>query len=228
MLIVCTDHGFMLGEHECWAKCWQPFYEEIAHVPLFVWDPRCAKAGQRRQALAQTCDLAPTILEYFGMQPTKDMLGRSLRDAVAGDAPVRQAGLFGMHGGQVNVTDGRYVYMRGPASSTNAPLFEYTLMPTHMRRTFEPSELAGRTTLGEPFGFTKGCAPMKINAHRVWPQVRQDMLKTLLFDLQTDPRQERPLSDPKIERMMVEHLVREIRACDAPSEQFERLGLHHG
>jgi hypothetical protein len=118
--------------------------------------------------------------------------------------------------------------LRGPASSDNAPLFEYTLMPTHMRRTFEPSELAGRTTLGEPFGFTKGCAPMKINAHRVWPQVRQDMLKTLLFDLQTDPRQERPLSDPKIERMMVEHLVREIRVCDAPSEQFERLGLHHG
>ena len=41
--------------------------------------------------------------------------------------------MFGVHGGQVNVTDGRYVYMRGPARADNAPLSEYTLMPTHMR-----------------------------------------------------------------------------------------------
>ena len=34
MLIVCTDHGFMLGEHDCWAKGWQPYYNENAHVPL--------------------------------------------------------------------------------------------------------------------------------------------------------------------------------------------------
>ena len=30
-----------------------------------------------------------------------------------------------MHGGQVNVTDGRYVYMRGPCSQENQPLHEY-------------------------------------------------------------------------------------------------------
>lgn len=34
----------------------------------------------------------------------------------------------GVHGGQVNVTDGRYVYMRGPCSQENQPLHEY--LPT--------------------------------------------------------------------------------------------------
>jgi arylsulfatase A-like enzyme len=46
MLIVNTDHGFLLGEHGFWAKCIMPFYNEIANTPLFikrggaVWDFR--------------------------------------------------------------------------------------------------------------------------------------------------------------------------------------------
>ena len=36
---------------------------------------------------------------------------------------------------------GRYVYMRAPESSLNTPLFEYTLMPTHMMSLFHPREL---------------------------------------------------------------------------------------
>ncbi|MCB0143392.1 MAG: sulfatase-like hydrolase/transferase, partial [Caldilineaceae bacterium] len=40
MLIVNTDHGFLLGEHDWWAKMVQPLYQEVAHTPLFIWDPR--------------------------------------------------------------------------------------------------------------------------------------------------------------------------------------------
>lgn len=42
------------------------------------------------------------------------MQGKPLRDTVASDKPVREYALFGMHGFHVNVTDGRYVYMRTP------------------------------------------------------------------------------------------------------------------
>ena len=38
--IVTTDHGFLLGEHDFWAKNRMNLYEEIAHIPLFVHDPR--------------------------------------------------------------------------------------------------------------------------------------------------------------------------------------------
>ncbi|MEM1028637.1 MAG: sulfatase, partial [Planctomycetota bacterium] len=52
MLIVWTDHGFMLGEHGCWAKNWMPLFEEVSHTPFFVHDPRHPDAaGQRRSAL---------------------------------------------------------------------------------------------------------------------------------------------------------------------------------
>ena len=32
MLIVCTDHGFLLGEHDWWAKIVPPFYNEVAQT----------------------------------------------------------------------------------------------------------------------------------------------------------------------------------------------------
>ena len=67
MLIVNTDHGFLLGEHGWWGKTSMPIYNEIAHTPLFIYDPRRASlAGEKRNSIVQTIDLAPTLLEYFG------------------------------------------------------------------------------------------------------------------------------------------------------------------
>lgn len=221
MLIVNTDHGFLLGEHDWWAKCCQPFYNEIAHTPLFIWDPRCAKKGERRRSLVQTIDLAPTLLDFFGVDIPSDMQGVSLRETIECDKPVREAGLFGLFGGHVNVTDGRYVYMRAPASKENSPLFEHTLMPTHMRHTFGMDELQD-ISLAEPFSFTKGCRTMRIPG-RSW--VDANGFGTMLFDLENDPAQEHPIEDPEIEERMVAHLTRLMRENDAPVEQFERLGL---
>ena len=75
-LIVTTDHGYLLGEHQWWAKSIMPLYNEIAHIPMFAWDPRCGKKGERRQTLVQNIDLAPTVLELNGIPVPPDMLGK--------------------------------------------------------------------------------------------------------------------------------------------------------
>ncbi len=221
LLIVNTDHGFLLGEHGWWAKCAQPFYNEVAHTPLFVWDPRCRVAGAHRQSLVQTIDLAPTLLDYFGAPIPPDVQGRPLAATTATDAPIREAGLFGIHGGHVNVTDGRYVYMRAPVLPENTPLNEYTLMPTHMHHTFDVSELQD-IQLAAPFAFTKGCRTMQIPSHG-WLNPHE--FGTLLFDLENDPAQEHPLQDAALEATMTDHLVHLMRDNDAPAEQYERLGI---
>src|SRR3954452_2424307 len=155
MLMVVTDHGFLLGEHGWWGKNVPPWYEETIHTPLFIWDPRTRVVGQRRRSLVQTIDIGPTLLDFFGVPMTLDMEGKPLRRVIADDEPVREAGLFGAFGGHVNVTDGRYVYMRAPATAANAPLAEHTLMPMHMKAMFSPEELR-RAKLVRPFSFTKG------------------------------------------------------------------------
>ncbi len=221
MLIVNTDHGFLLGEHDWWAKCAQPFYNEVAHTPLFIWDPRCGCAGERREALVQTIDLPATLLEYFGVDRPADMQGVPLRETIATDKPVREGALYGIFGGHVNVTDGRYVYMRAPTGEANGPLFEYTLMPTHMRRTFAVEEFEG-VTLAEPFAFTKGCKPMKIKGR---PRADPHRFGTMLFDLESDHAQQTPLADPAVEQRMIALMTRLMSANAAPIEQYERLGL---
>ncbi|MDI2127525.1 sulfatase [Yinghuangia seranimata] len=222
MLIVCTDHGFLLGEHGWWGKAVMPWYDETIHTPLFVWDPRSRVRGERRASLVQTVDLAPTLLEFFGVGRTPDMTGVALRETIADDTPVREAGLFGAFGGHVSVTDGRYVYMRACADAANVPLAQYTLMPTHMRARFQPRELAEAEFVpGGAFAFTKGAPVLKVPGFAISPAPHG----TLLFDLATDPDQLDPLVDDSLELRMISMLVEAMRAADAPAEQYERLGL---
>lgn len=234
LLIVNTDHGFLLGEHDFWGKNVMPYYDETAHIPLFIWDPRCRARGQRRSALVQTIDLPLTLLDFFGVPPTPDMQGHALGETIATDRPVREAGLYGIFGGHICCTDGRYLYMRGAHDASNEPLYQYTLMPTHMRGRFTVEEL--RTAeLAPPFSFTKGCPLVKTRCGP-WG-AEQDpygldgychpdrIADTLLFDLQTDPQQLHPLRDSVLERRMMNHMIRLMRQNDAPAEQFCRVGL---
>ena len=221
LLIVCTDHGYLLGEHGWWAKNMPPWFNEIAHTPLFIWDPRTGVRGERRQSLVQMIDFAPTLLDFFGVKPPPDMQGTPLRAMIEQDISARDAGLFGAFGAHVNVTDGRYVYMRACAQSANEPLFEYTLMPTHMRARFTPQELI-HIELAEPFVFTKGVRVLRIPGRSFGGAQR---FGSMLFDLRDDPGQECPILDDAVELRMMALLLRWMRATDAPAEQFERLGL---
>ena len=222
MLIVNTDHGFLLGEHDWWGKMRMPWYNELANIPFFVWDPRSGVAGERRSSLVQNIDVPATILEYFNLELPPDMQGMPLRDAIADDTPVREAALYGAHGGHINVTDGRHVYMRASANDNNEPLYNYTLMSTHMRYRYDVEDLRD-IELQAPFAFTKDCQTMKIAARRqpLWIP----FFETLLFDTEADPGQLSPVEDAAVEADMVDRLVDLMRANDAPPEQYERVGL---
>lgn len=252
LLIVNTDHGYLLGEHGWWSKVVMPCYDEIVHLPLFIHDPRSPEAdGQRRQALVQSIDLAATLLEYFGLAPTPDMQGRSVRPVIQSDQPIRDYVLFGIHGGHVNVSDGRYVYMKAPANADNQPLYEYTLMPMHMRSLFGPEELRSARLVPEGFSFTKNCPVLRIPKANGGNGNFSDLLINgkdseaarhidnnslvnaanfgdKLFDLETDPHEEQELTDSVLEARMANLLVRAMEENDSPAEQFQRLGLPRG
>lgn len=223
MLIVNTDHGYLLGEHDWWAKCVMPFYNEIAHIPMYIWDPTCGRKNIHCSSLVQTIDIAPTLLDYFGIAIPADMQGKSLRNTILNDEPVRKAALFGTHGGHVNCTDGRYVYMRAPVNDKNKPLCNYTLMPTHMRNMFSVDELQN-LELAQPFSFTKGCKTLKIESNDLPLKYKHDFV-TMLFDLESDPGQLHPIENTLIEEKMKGYIVELMKDNDAPIDQFVRLDL---
>ncbi|MEX0654546.1 MAG: sulfatase [Phycisphaeraceae bacterium] len=228
LLIVWTDHGFLLGEHNCWAKNWMPLYEEVSHTPFFLYDPRqLDTAGQRREALVQPAlDLAPTLLRYFGQQPTPDMLGHDLGPVVERDQPVRDAAIFGYHGNRLNITDGRHVCYHQAVTENNDPLYEYTLVPTRMRGYVDRETLA-HATLADPFTFTKGERTLRLGrAGSNKPKVKASAADDhLLFDLDADPQQQTPLRDDAVHQRLLEQAAALMHACDAPPEQYIRLGI---
>ena len=225
MVIVNTDHGFLLGEHDLWAKSVHPWYDETAHIPLFIWDPREKKQGEHRGSLVQGIDIPVTVLDVFGIEATKDMLGKNLRPVIERDQAVRSYALFGMHGAQVNITDGRYVYMREPLEG-NYPLYNYTQMPTHMRCLFSVDEMK-TAELHPGFSFTKGTPVLKISAveDTSGDTSMKKSLGTVLYDLEKDPKQQQPIDDLKVENRMIQNMVRLMKENDAPEEQYQRLGL---
>ena len=88
------------------------------------------------------------------------MQGHSLRPMINIDQPIRDVAIFGIFGGHVNITDGRYVYMKAPKED-NGPLFHYTHMPTHMNHIFSVEEMK-KMLWHKGFNFTKCCPVMKI------------------------------------------------------------------
>nr|WP_256455272.1 sulfatase [Cohnella sp. GbtcB17] len=227
LVIFTTDHGFLLGEHELTGKNVMHVYNEIAHIPLMIRLPGGTGAGRRVGALTQNIDLMPTILDYMGAAIPDSVQGTSLRGVLEGTQDrIRDTALYGYHGMAVNVTDGRYAYMRAPVSPDNHPCFTYTAMPTTFR------------------SYLGGSAPERIEAGRFLPYTPYPVFKipestegqtyarnrcvmdTRLYDLAQDEAQEHPIRDEALEARMIGLLKDAMRRAGAPEEQYARLGLN--
>ena len=110
------------------------------------------------------------------------------------------------------------------AAADNTPLYEYTVMPTHMNHIFKVSELQ-QWEQAAPFSFTQGCPVMKIPGRPAHVNHTAHAPGNLLYDLHTDPAQENPLTDSAGEARMIDLLRSLMQANEAPEEQYERLGL---
>lgn len=229
-LVLTTDHGFLLSEHDWWGKCRMPFYNEVAHIPLMIYTPATrGQAGRRCASLTQTIDLAPTLLDVFGFERDRETTGHSLLPLLREDRKLREVALYGIFGGSINVTDGRYTYFHYPADMSGNGVFEYTLMPTHMNRMFPVEQLKG-ATLGRAFDFTQGVRPLRIPALRSSerPELNGGFLdaRSMLFDLATDYSQNHRIEAPAVVERLKAAAIEVMKRHDVPQEVFERYAFH--
>lgn len=231
-LVLTTDHGFLLGEHDWWAKNRMPVYDEIAHIPLMIYHPDHAKqGGTRRTALTQTTDIMPTLLDMVNLPVPEDVTGKSLMPVLDRDQSLRDSVIFGYFGAAVNVTDGQHSYFHYPVAQAADHLYEYTLMPTRMTSRFSIKELLG-ATLHPSFSFTKGTSVLKLDPKTseagdpVEVQGMQFMdTDSALFDLTADPMQSNPIEDAQLKAKLQNQIIKNMEALDAPPEAFLRFGF---
>lgn len=232
MLIVNTDHGYMLGEHGFFGKNYMPNFEQIVHTPFFLWNPAIGCAGERRTELGQTIDIAPTILDFFGIAPTKNMLGKSLFPVARDNEKIHDYILFGHFGKHVNITDGRYVYMRSGREGKGS-LNNYTLVPLHMFHPFTLEELRKMDMkMTDEFSFTNGAPVMKIpTSGQTAPQNSCYQYEEhwkygdMLFDLDNDPEQLHPIQSDEVEKRMLSAMKSLMEENEAPKELYERIEI---
>jgi len=226
MVVLTTDHGSMLGEHDYWMKNAMPVYNEIAHIPLIVHLPGDRRAGTHVSALTQTTDIMPTFLDYCGAPLPPHLHGTSLRPALEANAAVHESIIYGYFGMAVNVTDGRTTYFRNPVQPETT-VYAYTAMPTQFHG-FLPREQLAQAEMGRFLGHTYNIPVYKI------PQTGRPPLphgegaytpRHELFDIASDPAQEHPLDDPARERAMCDLIRAHLDRAHAPEGHRERLGL---
>ena len=224
-VILTTDHGFLLGEHEWWGKNKMPYYEEIAHIPLMIRHPE-GRAG-RHAGLTQTTDLMPTILDLHGVPIPPEVRASSLKGALEGRGTARETAILGMFGGPICVTDGRYTYHHHPRNATGEGLAHYTLAPAHIDRPFAPAELT-EASLARPFDFTKGAPVLRVPMTGAIGEAGFGAVRyggSALYDLSEDPGQTRPLDRPELRSRLLGALVAHLIDHDAPGEVLAHYGL---
>jgi arylsulfatase A-like enzyme len=219
LLIVNTDHGFLLGEHDYIGKNFPPAYQELAQLPFFIHDPRSSWAEKRCDKLAQTVDIAPTLLDFFGVGIPKNMEGKSLLNILEKKTTNHETILFGVYGGHLCIFDGRYLYMR--SDQKDKPLYAYTLMPTNMRGYFKKNELKAMELFsGNKFTNGLPCLKIPVEYFRFSSEYGN-----LLFNISEDPYQQKKINDPDLESNMIQKLVKFLKSIDATKDIFERYDL---
>lgn len=96
LLVVTSDHGedlFVHAEGDHGA-----LYDSVLHAPLLILAPG-GRAGVVEPTLAQTVDLAPTLLAWAGATADVEMDGRSLLPWVIGAAPALTRDVYSLTDG---------------------------------------------------------------------------------------------------------------------------------
>lgn len=83
MIIYMGDNGFSFGEHGLIDK--RHFYEESVKVPLLVSCPELFEGGKTESRMIQNIDIAPSILEIFGIRKPELMQGMSFINLLKGE-----------------------------------------------------------------------------------------------------------------------------------------------
>ncbi len=82
IVVYCSDHGEMLGEHGMWWK--SAFYDGASRVPFIISWPGYIKGGKRRAENVSLMDIGTTLLDLTGIEPLPGASGRSLRSLLEG------------------------------------------------------------------------------------------------------------------------------------------------
>jgi arylsulfatase A-like enzyme len=231
VVVVTTDHGHYLGEHDRIGKPGSPLWHTLCHVPLLVWHPD-GTPGSRVGAFTQTVDLYPTVLEWLSVEHEARpwQHGSSFAGLAQGrPANARDRAVYGYSNQRVGITQGEWTLLRDH-DPARAPALWYTHQVEHLNA----RSMGARRNRPLQFALESGRFIPDLETP-VWRMAAGSFevkhlgapRADLLYHNASDPAQERDLAleRPDAVRALEDGLREHLRALGAPEEQFARLRL---
>ncbi len=135
VVLFTADHGEMLGNHKLWGKhnC---AYEEVWHIPMFLYSPKYAGVPEISNALVNTCDIPKTLTSLAGGTFSTDD-GQNLLEGVT------RKYTFAEGEGYIAVTNGKhkYVHVQKP-NERYEELLDLESDPCEFENQIEKAELS--------------------------------------------------------------------------------------
>ena len=111
-VLLVSDHGIFLGEHDWTGKGPSLLHPELIHVPLLLREPGGSGAGATSDWFASTHDVAPTLTALAGARRPPAFEGADLSPLLSGGTPDRDRDhAVGGYGNNSYVRDERWAYM---------------------------------------------------------------------------------------------------------------------
>jgi arylsulfatase A-like enzyme len=84
IIFFISDHGLFMGQFGLGGK--SLCYEVVTHVPFIIYNPlsKTKARGKQLDNLVQTIDIAPTMLDYAGIDIPGSFQGKSIRPLLEG------------------------------------------------------------------------------------------------------------------------------------------------
>jgi arylsulfatase A-like enzyme len=169
IVVFLSDHGYNLGEHDCWSKV--SLWEGSVRVPLIISVPGIENTdGHTCESIVELIDLYPTLLELCGLSHAQPEIlqGKSLVGCLTGDD--RNGGgsmaytiSYNGRGATVRTSRWRYTRWGEDAAAGNEELYNHLTDPEEhdnladnpdkkdvleeMRKRFEVARRKARTKL---------------------------------------------------------------------------------
>ncbi|MBB6462387.1 sulfatase-like hydrolase/transferase [Flammeovirga kamogawensis] len=123
LIILISDHGFNLGDHNMWGK--HNLLQNAVQVPMIVIDPAKALKNEKDRAV-QLVDLYPTVCDYTSTPKPSFLQGNSLyiADDTETNYPLDLAVTFYKKNGSNGYTfkQGKYRYTMWTSDKTMTPM----------------------------------------------------------------------------------------------------------
>ncbi|XZE18614.1 sulfatase [Pirellulaceae bacterium SH449] len=135
IVVVWSDHGFLLGEHAIWGK--HCLYEHALRSPLMIRHPGITQPGESSHAIVETVDIFPTLAELCELSLPSNLDGHSLRPQLMDPiVPSSKSANGFWSGGQRTVRTDRWRLIASPQKGLDEPiieLFDYETDPDETR-----------------------------------------------------------------------------------------------